>query len=156
MQDHRTRSAARIVLFALADQADQAGLCWPGYGAISRRTNVDRRTAIRAVAWLEAHGFLQVTRRPGDGNQHQSNLYRICIPGVGGEPGSPPSLPVAWKNYQLLPRHPVSASPLNSTEPSRLADLFRIVPRIDSIPLVIAWFSAWRRPPPSAVCLLLC
>src|SRR5512143_2984880 len=85
LNDTRTAGAARLVLCVLADMADQAGVCWPGYAQISQRANVARRTAIRAIAWLEEQGFLVVTRRLVGEKQYRSNLYRVCIPGEGGD-----------------------------------------------------------------------
>jgi hypothetical protein len=47
---------------------------YPGYGAIAKKAHVGRRTAVRAVEWLERRGHLQVTR-VWDGTKNSSNRY---------------------------------------------------------------------------------
>lgn len=76
-----------MVLLALADQASDAGHCWPSMPTIARRCRVEARSCQRIVRRLEAGGWLTVHERPG-----RSNMYSITAPpDPGGTPdtGSP-------------------------------------------------------------------
>ena len=48
----------KLVLLALADHADDAGLCWPSVATISERTGLSESTTRRAIAELEKLGHL--------------------------------------------------------------------------------------------------
>ena len=48
----------KLVLLALADHADDAGLCWPSAATISERTGLSESTTRRAIAELEKLGHL--------------------------------------------------------------------------------------------------
>jgi len=55
----QTGSAARkAVLVALADNADDNGVCWPGQEFVAAKTELTERTIRNAVKQLEADGFL--------------------------------------------------------------------------------------------------
>lgn len=88
--DQRTSGATRMVLFVLADMANEQGECWPSFQTIAEHAGIDVRTAYRAIAWLEKHGFLAVVRRPVPGSKKPlSNLYRVRIPGEDGGKKTP-------------------------------------------------------------------
>jgi len=70
--------SARLVLLALADNANDAGICWPGMSTIASKAAVSRSTVIRMVAELEQAGFIERIRRP-----NTSNMYKI-LPEKGG------------------------------------------------------------------------
>lgn len=70
----------RLVLLAIADQADDDGLnAWPSYATIAERCLISERTAQRCVQKLEEMGELAVERRAGparEGATHQrANVY---------------------------------------------------------------------------------
>lgn len=63
---------AKLVLLALADNANDAGVCWPAIPSIADRCALDERTVFRAVAMLEGGGHLTLQARPG-----RSTVYRV-------------------------------------------------------------------------------
>src|SRR5262245_40466506 len=60
---------------------NQGGKAWPGINRIAEIAHVDRRTVMRAVQWLEEHGWLKVTRRP----KGKRNLPNEYLPVLKGE-----------------------------------------------------------------------
>lgn len=64
----------RIVLLALADFANDEGLCWPSMARISQRALLTRRALQRVISRLEANGWLTVQRNRGRGNV---NLFTV-------------------------------------------------------------------------------
>jgi hypothetical protein len=52
----------KVVLVALADQADESGTCWPAIPSLCQRTSLGRTAVIEAVKWLEARGAINVSR----------------------------------------------------------------------------------------------
>lgn len=70
----------RLVLLALANRADDDGVCWPSLDTIAAAARVSRRRAEDAVRALAAAGFIErevnaapVARHGG----YRSNLYRL-------------------------------------------------------------------------------
>lgn len=64
--------SAKAVLIALADNANDAGKCWPSLDTIARRTCLHRSNVIHAIERLEAMGHLSVDRATG-----RSSVYTI-------------------------------------------------------------------------------
>ena len=72
-----TEGSERLVLLALADNANDEGVCWPSLNTIARKCSLERRSVIRLVAQLVDKGLLTVQRR-WEGITNLTNLYRIC------------------------------------------------------------------------------
>ena len=69
--------AARLVLAALADHADQRKLtCFPAVETLARETRLSRRTVQTALRQLEVAGAILTERSRG----RTSSLYRLMIP----------------------------------------------------------------------------
>jgi len=68
----------KVILLALADHADENGICWPSINRIAERSCVSRRTVINILAKLETSGFL--TKDVGGGRK--SNRYAINMRGA--------------------------------------------------------------------------
>lgn len=49
--------AMKSVLLILANRADHNGICWPGFGGISKQTELSRRAVIDNIRRLEEAGF---------------------------------------------------------------------------------------------------
>lgn len=64
----------KMVLIALADQANDYGECYPGIETLRRRCSMGLRTVYEALAELEAEGLVSREQLPG-----QKTLYRISI-----------------------------------------------------------------------------
>ena len=69
-----------LLLLALADQANDEGVCWPSIRKIAKRCRVSERTAQRMLKSLEGEGLIRVTRRRV-GERQTSNLYQVITPG---------------------------------------------------------------------------
>jgi hypothetical protein len=63
---------SKIVLLALADNANDAGVCWPSIPNIATRCSMDERSIYRVIALLEGGGHLTTEARPG-----KSTIYRV-------------------------------------------------------------------------------
>lgn len=94
----------KIVLVALADHADNDGVCWPGMAWVSEKTGVKKRTLIKVIHELEREGLITVERRKGEQGKQDTNRYlldlkdqrkarlpgaKIDEPGATGAPGEP-------------------------------------------------------------------
>lgn len=70
------KSTEKLVLLALADNANDAGECWPSISTIARKCSLSERSVIRAIGSLEKASYIMRRRR-----QDTSNLYRINFVG---------------------------------------------------------------------------
>lgn len=52
--------AAKAVLIALADNANDHGVCWPAIATIAKRVCAHERTVTRNIQWLESAGYLVI------------------------------------------------------------------------------------------------
>ena len=78
----------KLVLMALADAADDHGVCWPSVSTLAKKCSVSTRTVRRSLRVLMDSGMLIAeARRRGDGSS-TSNRYRLLI--AGGDNMSPP------------------------------------------------------------------
>src|SRR5690606_36183996 len=67
------RSSHRLLLLALADNANDEGVCWPSVATLGRKcATADRRTVLRQLDWLEREGFVGREKRPG-----RSTVYHL-------------------------------------------------------------------------------
>jgi DNA-binding transcriptional ArsR family regulator len=69
-----------LILLSLADQANDAGICWPGLQSLMKRSRVSRPTVYRAVKSLEEKGIITEIRRGQDGfpaGKFTSRVWRI-------------------------------------------------------------------------------
>jgi hypothetical protein len=67
----------RLVLLALADNANDAGFCHPGLAYLHGKTGVGRSTIIRIMNELETDGIVQRRDRRRSNGSRRSNAYRI-------------------------------------------------------------------------------
>jgi len=85
-----TDSTDISVLVALADQANDDGICWPSVGSISRRTRLSERTVQRALRSLVADRQISVTGAILGGSHRQTPTYvihpRMPLTGVTESP----------------------------------------------------------------------
>lgn len=72
-------STERFVLVALAEHADEDGVCWPGVSRLTERTGYNRVTVQRALARLEVDGLLSRQERCVPGGRQTSNLYVLDL-----------------------------------------------------------------------------
>ena len=80
------RASYRLLLLALADTANDEGVCWPSVATLGRKCSTsDRRTVLRQLDWLEREGFVRREKRPG-----RSTVYHLANrpPGKASVSGS--------------------------------------------------------------------
>jgi len=65
-----------LLLLAIADHADDDGVCWPGIPRLAAKTRTSERQTIRNVEKLAQSGEIFLSRQCGRGN---SNLYFITV-----------------------------------------------------------------------------
>lgn len=78
----------KLVLMALADIADDEGICWPSMSTMAAKCNVSTRTIRRSIHLLVVRGLLVVEQRYRKDGSNSSNLYRLRL--RGGDKLSPP------------------------------------------------------------------
>lgn len=102
--------SAKAVLMSLADQANDAGVCWPAVGTICKRTCLSERTVQAAIAWLCQSGVLLVNRAPG-----RSTNYQINPAGFGA--GTAPLFDAPARGDSGQRTTPAAAAPRSSRTP---------------------------------------
>lgn len=68
----------KLVLLALADHADDDGVCWPGQEKLAKKTGLVRKSIYSCTKSLEAKGLLEIEARKTKGIQ-RSNRYRLKL-----------------------------------------------------------------------------
>ena len=74
MDDRRAKNGARLMLFVLADRADEHGVSYYGITALLKKTNLSRAGAHLAINELKKLGLLKVEYKTGDKGV---NVYRL-------------------------------------------------------------------------------
>ncbi|WP_156935092.1 hypothetical protein [Pseudonocardia spinosispora] len=74
----------RMVLLALADNANDAGLCKPGIAYLVGKTGIPRSTMFRVLKALEDEELLQRRARRRENGSRRSNAYRINLELLAG------------------------------------------------------------------------
>ncbi len=77
ISEKKTKGSTRVVLFILADMANEKNQCYPSLATIAERANIDRRQVIRIIKDLEAAGIISVFRRKESEGRNQSNIFTI-------------------------------------------------------------------------------
>jgi len=76
----RTGPSMRLVMAALADQVDEGkhvNWCFPSLQNIQERTEMGRRTVLRALAKLKEGGWISTETRPGYGSAYHFDLEKL-------------------------------------------------------------------------------
>lgn len=120
----------KLVLLALADNANDEGLCWPSVATLTQKCGMDTRTVQRVVGRLCEAGHLSVHERQGKSNYYTVHPWRSDTPGVAPSrhkdapaddrsganatsPGAAPPSPPAQRHHP-----PGAAPPIIIIEPS--------------------------------------
>lgn len=82
---------SKLVLIALADNADDDGFCWPSQDTLARKCNLSKKGVILQITKLEEAGLLKVERTEG----RISNRYVVL-------PNSEPRSPLPTVNGRVL------------------------------------------------------
>lgn len=97
--DHGPEDAGLYRLFvALADRADENGLCWPSREDLKRRSRMSDTSITRALRRLEAEGWLQRERRFNSSNLFRLNVFRLMERDAAAR-----AAPVVPKGFEPFP-----------------------------------------------------
>ena len=69
----------KAVLMALANRANDDGICWPGIARLMLDTELCERTVYEQIAQLEERGLISRLRRGGGGDGRKSNVYKVLF-----------------------------------------------------------------------------
>ena len=69
----------QLVLLALADHADDDGICWPGQKLIAEKCNVTRKTVWASLKRLTEQGLIASEQQFRNDGSRTSNLYLLAI-----------------------------------------------------------------------------
>ncbi|GAO26857.1 hypothetical protein ALISP_6677 [Alicycliphilus sp. B1] len=75
----RLSPASKLILMALADAADEVGICWPRVRLIAEKACTSQRTVQRVLKELEVNGLLQIERKYRKDGGQSSNVYRLNL-----------------------------------------------------------------------------
>lgn len=73
----QSRGTARLVLLAIADNADDSGLAWPGHSTIAEKCLISRRAVIDNLRLLEQSEELAIVHRRNAGNVYLIRLGEL-------------------------------------------------------------------------------
>ena len=79
------KGADRMMLLALADNANDEGFCWPSIRTLSKKCAVSERAARRTVHRLAQSGYVAVEERPGRSTVYHLHAARLT-PVAGDTP----------------------------------------------------------------------
>lgn len=114
----------KVLLLALADQADDDGICWPSMKTLAKKICADPRTAQRNMRELEAAKLVSVEPRHRPDGDSTSNIYRLAL-----TPSPPGKLPPP-NNPRQIATTPVTQRPAGGVTPAPpLEPLSRTVSR---------------------------
>lgn len=111
-KEFRTGSPTRkLVLLAVADYADEHGVCWPSQRTIARQTELNERTVRRQLDELEHAGIVtRQSRPPLPSGLRQSDVITLNM--------KPPVTVSAGSDHRTLcPKPPVTVSAKPPVEP---------------------------------------
>lgn len=73
------RENCLIVLLALADWADDEGVCWPSIQTLADKARIDRRSAQRIIRKLKSDGLISIEEGGGRANQHRYHIKTAAL-----------------------------------------------------------------------------
>jgi hypothetical protein len=79
----------KLILMALADAADDHGICWPSVPTVAAKCRVSDRTVRRVMRTLAAHGLMISAPRHRQDGSCSSNRYRLLLEGGDKLTGPP-------------------------------------------------------------------
>lgn len=116
----------KLVLMALADMADDDGVCWPAVRWLAHKCTMTERTVQRTLATLQAHELVAVEPRFHANGSRSSNRYRLALNGapdiLSGSPGNATTTPEPLRTrFDGSSRHP----PATPASPPGAGDVTR-------------------------------
>ena len=82
----QTTKANKLVLVALANRADEKGVCWPGIKGIAERCQLSERSVRYSLKALESENLIQRVHSFDEKTKRQtSNTYALRVQDLQGE-----------------------------------------------------------------------
>lgn len=75
-ENSQHKNAQLLMMLALADHANESGICYPGFNKLAQKTRVKPRQAKRVIKDLEKSGEVYINH---GGGRHQTNKYFITL-----------------------------------------------------------------------------
>ena len=73
------KTTEKLCLLALADMANDDGVCWPGRAKLADKVGITERSLKRVRASLEEQGFVDVLARSGEDGRQKSNVFHLNV-----------------------------------------------------------------------------
>ena len=73
------KGSTKLVLLALADNANDDGKCWPGIETVVNKCGIARNTVIGSIRKLKKQGLIVSERRYTEDGRRTSNLYKLSL-----------------------------------------------------------------------------
>lgn len=70
-----------LVLLALADHADDEGICWPGHKGLEAKCRMSRSTLLKHISAMASRGLLTIRHRHQESGYRDTNLYVLHLDG---------------------------------------------------------------------------
>lgn len=110
----------KLVLLALADSANDEGMCWPSVGSLYKKCSLSERAVRQAIGTLETKGHLTIHQRTGRSNYYTVHPLQDMHPCTSRTPAPPAPTPAPPAPPPLQDMHPTPAgrAPIIIIEPS--------------------------------------
>ena len=108
----------KLVLMALADIADDLGVCWPSQPTLAAKCSMADRTLRRVLSTLQAQELLFIDPRFQKDGSRTSNRYRLAISTPQDNLAGEPRTPVSGAPGHRWPGALATVGLVTTTEPS--------------------------------------
>lgn len=109
---------SKLVLMALADIADDLGICWPSHPTLAAKCSLTDRTLRRALCLLQAQKLVFIQPRFKTDGSRTSNRYQLAVDTPPDKLSGGPWTPVAGGSGQGCPEAPDTRVLVTTIEPS--------------------------------------
>ena len=108
----------KLVLMALADIADDLGVCWPSHPTLAAKCSLTDRTLRRVLCLLQAQKLVFIQPRFKTDGSRTSNRYQLAVDTPPDKLSGGPWTPVAGGSGQGCPGAPDTRVLVTTIEPS--------------------------------------
>jgi hypothetical protein len=109
---------SKLVLMALADIADDLGVCWPSHPTLAAKCSLTDRTLRRVLCLLQAQKLVFIQPRFKTDGSRTSNRYQLPVDTPPDKLSGGPWTPVAGGSGHKCPRVPDTRVLVTTNEPS--------------------------------------
>jgi len=162
--DQQIPGNLKIVLLALADNANDGGYCWPSQDVIAHKASVSVRNLRRLLNDLESRGLIRIDARRRQDGYKAANGYQLSPANLSGKPADEHISPdttghshrptVSDQEPSVEPPKSVNAQarPRDTQAKTEWEEFWKIYPRkVAKDAAHRAWLSAIRREDPHII-----